>query len=384
LTILFLIRSLHVGGAERQLIGLAKELARRGERVGVATFYGGGILEGELKGTGIELIPLGKKGRWDVVPFLVRLVSLLRSRRPEVLYSFLPSENVVSALVKPFTRFAARVWGVRTAYFDFSGFDRVVRLAYWLEAKLSRSADLVISNSQAGVDHAVAKGFPGDRLAVVANGIDTARFRPDQPARERIRAEFGLGAEHFVVGTLGRLDPIKDMPTFLEAAAIIAEERPSARFLCVGEGPLEAGLKALADKLGLGRRIVWAGSRGDPEACFNAMDVYCSSSIAEGLSNSIAEAMASNLPCVVTDVGDSANLVGDCGVIVPPGDPEGLARAVIARIDGGGGGGWQGERALIIENFSIERMGERTLALLRALPNRGRPEAVRSLGGGAA
>jgi len=364
LSILFLIRSLHVGGAERQLVALARELARRGQRVGIATFYAGGELEAELSGTGIELIPLGKKGRWDVAPFLIRLVSLLRSRRPKVLYSFLPSENIVSALIKPFTGFLTRVWGVQTAYADLSVFDRIGRLVYWLEAKLSGTADLVISNSQSGLDHAVAKGFPKDRMALVGNGIDTARFRPDAAAGKRIRDEYRLGAEHFVVGTLSRLDPLKDFPTFLKAAAAVSEACPSARFLCVGGGPLEAELKSAAVGLGLDDHVIWTGSRRDPEACLNAMDVFCSSSITEGLSNSIAEAMACGLPSVVTDVGDSASLVGDSGVVVPAADAEALAQALIAQVGRKEDGRGERARARIVANFSVERMGERTVSLL--------------------
>ncbi|HEX8572080.1 MAG TPA: glycosyltransferase [Allosphingosinicella sp.] len=366
MSILFLIRSLYVGGAERQLVVLARELVRRGHRVGVATFYVGGELEAELSGSGIELIPIGKTGRWDILPFLIRLVSMLRSRRPDVLYSFLPSENVVSAMVKPFTGFLTRVWGVQTAYADLSAFDRIGRLVYWLEAKLSGAADLVISNSQSGVDHAVAKGFPKDRTALVGNGIDTARFRPDPAAGERIRAELGLARDHFVIGTLSRLDPLKDFPTFLEAAAIVAAQCPQARFLCVGGGPLEAELRSAADRLGLGDRVVWAGSRNDPEACLNAMDSFCSSSITEGLSNSIAEAMACGLPCVVTDVGDSASLVGDSGVVVAPRVPKGLAQALIEQVGGAGQGRGERARARILENFSVERMGDRTIALLQS------------------
>lgn len=367
---MFLIRSLHVGGAERQLVLLARELERRGHRVAVATFYAGGAMESELSGTGIELIPIGKKGRWDMFPFLFRLVSLLRSRRPDILYSFLPSENVVSAAIKPFTPSLTRVWGVQTAYADLSAFDRVGRLVYDLEAKLSGAADLIISNSQAGVDHAVAKGFPKERMALVGNGIDTQRFRPDAEAGERIRAEHGFAKEHFVVGTLSRLDPLKDFPTFLEAAAKVAAQCPAVRFLCVGGGPLESELRTASDKLGLGDRLVWAGSRNDPEACLNAMDVFCSSSITEGLSNSIAEAMACGLPCVVTDVGDSARLVGDSGIVVAPRDPEGLAQALIGQIGRTGEGRGESARARILENFSLERMGERTVELLQSAGRR--------------
>ncbi len=125
---------------------------------------------------------------------------------------------------------------------------------------------------------------------------------------------------------------MKDHQTFLRAATIFARSRADARFVCVGGGP--AGylreLRALAEQLGLTDKVLWPGFVNDMSSAYNALDICCSSSYGEGTSNAIAEAMACGVPCVVTDVGDSALLVGETGILVEPKNPEALAAGLTA------------------------------------------------------
>ena len=134
-----------------------------------------------------------------------------------------------------------------------------------------------------------------------------------------MRLEWGIAECEKLIGQVGRLDPMKDHSTFLKAAALLAHERKDVRFVCVGEGPTgyRDELYSLAKTLGLASRLIWAGSRRDMPAVYNAFDVAVSSSRwGEGLPNVIAEAMACGVPCVVTDVGDSAFVVDKLGVVV--------------------------------------------------------------------
>ena len=130
-TILFLVRSLDRGGAERQLIVLAKGLASRGHAVSVAVFYGGGVYENELAEAGIRVINLGKTGRWNILLFLNRLMRLLRKERPTVLHSYLGVPNILAAALKPLLPGTRIVWGVRASNVDLSHYDWLLRLAYW-------------------------------------------------------------------------------------------------------------------------------------------------------------------------------------------------------------------------------------------------------------
>lgn len=327
--VVFLARSLDHGGAERQLVALAKGLASRGHAVSVVTFYTGGAFANELSRSGIEPISLGKAGRWDVFPFLIRLYRTLREARPDVVHGYLSVPNLLSVLLQPFLPKTRIVWGVRASYMDLSRYDWLSRLAYCLESRLARRADLIIANSRAGADHAVANGWPGEKILVIPNGIDISYFQPDFQGRAKVRNEWGVADDEVLIGLVARLDPMKDHPTFLQAAARIARECPHARFACVGGGRLEdaARIQSMALELGLGDRLIMAGARNDMPAVFSAFDVASSSSYGEGFSNAIAEAMACGVTCVTTDVGDAAWIIGQTGTIVPPRDPLALADA---------------------------------------------------------
>lgn len=364
-TILFLARSLDRGGAERQLVVLAKGLARREHAVAVAVFFGGGAYEAELAGAGVRVIHLNKKGRWDVLPFLIRLARLLRKERPAVLHSYLGVPNILAAVLKPLAPGTRIVWGVRASNVDLSRYDWLSRFAYGLERRLAWLADRIIANSHAGKRHAVANGFPEAGIVVIPNGIDTDRFRPDPEGRRRVRAEWGLGDHEMLAGLVGRLDPMKDHPVFLEAASLIVKACRDVRFVCVGGGPADyaAVLRQRAAALGLTDRLIWVGARDDMPAVYSALDIASSSSLGEGFSNTIAEAMACGIPSVVTEVGDSARIVGEAGSVVPPGDPHALAAAIQHLID------LPAEerlargaacRARVVSEFGIERLIQRT------------------------
>lgn len=365
--IFLLVRALDIGGSERQLVHLAAGLHARGEQVAVGVFYKGGALEGELEELGVPIIDLAKSGRWEIGGFLKRLRATIAQMRPAAVYSFLGTANIVAAAIGPFAPPFRMVWSIRASFMDPASYDWVFRLNYRLECLLSRRADLIISNSRAGRDHAAAHGFPRERIEVVPNGIDTERFRPDGALRAAKRAEWGLAEDETAIGILARIDPIKDHPLFLRAAAIAARERPELRFLCIGEGhdDYAAGLKRLAGELGIAERVLWTGRSTDPVAALNALDISCSSSAGEAFSNAIAEAMACGLPCVVTDVGDSALMVSDTGRVVPPRDPAALAAAFLEEASAIGDGKGARARERIVANFSLDAMVDRTLALLR-------------------
>jgi len=366
ISILLLVRSLEAGGAERQLVELARGLRNRGRKVTVAAFYKNGPLLGELEKAGVPLIDLKKSGRWDLAGFLVRAARAVRETKPDVIYSFLGGANIIASLVRKFVPPARIVWSIRASNMDLGRYDWLHGVAYWVERGLSRTADLIISNSYAGRDFAVQQGFPSDRIHIVPNGIDTDRFRPDGDLRQRQRAAWGLSEEQVAVGVLARLDPMKGHGTFLEAAARLAENRPEMRFFVVGGGPEEDRLKRHAAKLGLGRRMRFIGPSNTPEGALNALDICCSpSEFGEGFSNSIAEAMACGVPCVVTDVGDSARIVADTGEVVPPSDPQALGEAILRLAGRLYDGRKLRARGRAADHFSVGTMVEHTLATLQ-------------------
>jgi glycosyltransferase involved in cell wall biosynthesis len=333
--IVFLIRAMTFGGAERQLVALARGLHARGHDVHVGVFYAGGPLEADLHAAGVPVTVLDKGGRWDVVGFLVRLARFLKQERPQVFHGYLGVSNSLGVLMRPFHG-ARVVWGSRASDLDGDRYDWMYRLDGKVERWLARFPDLIIANSNAGREHVVGRGFPKDRTIVIPNGIDTDYFRPDRRSRAEVRARLGVADEDLLVGRVGGVDPQKHYPAVLRAAVAIAKEHPTAGFLCVGTGPAgyERQLRDLGEDLGLSDRLIWAGPRDDMPAIYNALDVMVSSSAyGEGLPNVVAEAMACGVPCVVTDSGDSAWVVGDTGLVVDRGNPSALAAATIDLLD---------------------------------------------------
>lgn len=326
----FLIRSLEVGGAERQLVTLVKALYVNGLPCTVVTFYNNGLFANELQQFGVRIISLNKCGRWDLLPFLWRLYRILRSEKPMILHSYLTVANILTVFFKFFLSDMKVVWGVRASNMDYSYYDMLSRLTWWMECKLSRFADCIICNSRTGRDYAIEHGFHQEKMYVIFNGIDTEKFKLDCTAREHIRSKWNVHPHEKLIGLVARLDPMKDHPTFLRAAALLMEQRSDIRFVCVGEGPADYKMQllSLASELGLQEKLIWAGTHSDMPSIYNAFDIACSSSFGEGFSNAIAEAMACGVPSIATDVGDSGLIVGNFGLIVPPHDVASLAVAI--------------------------------------------------------
>jgi len=375
--IVFLIRALTYGGAERQLTVLSKGLCERGHDVVIAMFYAGGPLEKELANTQVRVRSLKKRGRWDVFGFALRLIAAVRGERPDVIYGFLWDPNLLTIVLKPLFGKVKIVWGIRSSARDLPKETWLERLSIKLNCWLSRFPDAIIANSQVGCDDYVSQGFPRKKMVVIPNGVDTETFHPDREARVRLRHEWGINEQDHVIGVVGRLNPVKDHPNFLKSAAALAQERKDIRFVCVGDGPAEyrRTLQALADELGLKESLIWNTARQDMTAVYNALDVLVSSSDSEGLSNVIGEAMACGVPCVVTDVGDSAWVVGDTGEVVPSKDPVALKNAVQRLLHQTTYGPAQIRNA-IIDRLSVSKLitnTERTLSDLVTHPTNGKP-----------
>ena len=357
-------RKLDAGGAERQLVTIARELKKRGYDVHVVLFYHGGVFEPDLTRAGVSLHFLDKRGRWDLFGFLFRLVATLRRIHPDVIYSFLDLPNVLAGFVRKCVGSPRIAWSVRSAGMEMEHYDWLSRLVPWIEGALSKWADVVIANSFAGAAWAAQRGFPTARLQVVENGIDTVQFRPDPEGGRKLRTEWNIGGTEVLVGLVGRLDAMKDHANFLTACAKLATSRQNLRFVLVGSGSegKQNELRALVNRLGITERMIWAGPRQDMRAVYSALDLSCSSSIAEGFSNTIAESMSCGVPCVVTDVGDSARIVGGLGEVAPPSDAGAFRDAMermLTRIEGEPRIRIQ-VRERVIAEFSIDRMVTRT------------------------
>jgi glycosyltransferase involved in cell wall biosynthesis len=316
-----LTRRLVAGGAERQILLLAEGLADRGHACTLITFRGE---PGDPRPEGVRVIDLARGGLWDVFGFVHRLRAAIRASDAEFLYSFLPVANVLALLMGRLSPRLRVILGLRASDMELRRYGIALRFAAWCEARFARRASAVIANSAAGYRHALSRGLPASLTTVVRNGIDLNHFRRREG---NLRDEFGLSPDALIVGLVARADPMKDRDSFARALALLRDRQPDAIAFVAGD--VSDAERAHLEGLAGGMRICWAGWRDDMPAVYSTLDVLCLCSVwGEGTSNAIAEAMACGVPCVVTDVGDNAELVGDTGLVVPPADPQLLADAL--------------------------------------------------------
>ena len=357
----FLIRRLERGGAERQLIALARALNKDKFEVTIITFYGGGgFFDEVMTDAGISVTNLEKNGPWDLIRFFVRLVRTVRQLKPHIIHGYLAVANELSVIAGRACG-ARVVWGLRSG--DAAVHQSLIdRCLFRAGALLSPRADRIIANSEFGRCFHASRGYRADRIAVIPNGVDTVRFTILPCEREDVRAEWGIARGEILIGRVGRFDPLKDYPSFLRAAANVAAKRPNVKFVCIGDGTDCLPLRHLAEEVGIVDRVIWAGGRTDMAAVYNALDICVSTSISEGFPNSVAEPMACGTPCVVTDVGDSALLVGDTGIAVPAENPSAIADGIMRMIGDYPRYGRMRVRRRITENFSVDHLAARTEA----------------------
>ena len=199
----------------------------------------------------------------------------------------------------------------------------------WVQRRAWSAADKVLAVSTRLAERMSAEtGFPLPKIQTIRNGVDLARF--GRVSRFAAREVLGLPPGEPVIGTMGRLVPVKDQASLLEAVRLLNDQGLQPTVIIAGEGPLRSDLEAQATAAGLIDRVKFLGHRPDPEVVMAALDVFVLPSISEGLPNTVLEAMASGLPVVVTRVGGVDELLehGVTGFLVPPREPNALARTL--------------------------------------------------------
>lgn len=329
ITVVHLITDLNVGGAERQLVELVKHSDRQLFRHVVVSMLDFGPLGAEAATAGVEVRTLGMRPGTPSLGGLISLVKLLRQVRPHILQCWMYHANLLGFLAGKLARVSRIFWGIRCSDLDFSVYSFLMRCVVVVGAWLSPFADRIVFNSEAGQKVHADWGYDLRKSVLIPNGFDLQIFRPNSEAGPSLRRELGLGEDTVLVGLIARFDPMKDHRTLLEAASLVVEQQPNVHFILAGNGVVRQNreLSSLIDKNRLNGNVHLLGVRQDIARLNAALDVACLCSYGEGLSNAVGEAMACGVPCVVTDVGDSAHLVADTGRVVPPRNPEALATA---------------------------------------------------------
>jgi len=287
-----------------------------------------GQLGSRIKRHGIPVFSLGMSSGIPSLFSLIYLIRLLRKQKPHVLQTWLYHADLIGLMAGKLSKVPAIVWNIRCA--DLERKDHPFHL--WLTLKvLARTSALptaVVVNSMAGRLANERLGFRPKRWQLIPNGFELDVFRPSQEARSLIHKELGLNKDTPLVGLVARFDLMKDHRTFLIAAQHLHKARPDVHFVLAGKNVDSQNailMKQISD-LGLEKCVHLLGERIDIPFVTAALDVASCSSYSEGFPNVIGEAMACCVPCVATDVGDCAKIIGDTGVLVPPRNPAAMAK----------------------------------------------------------
>ncbi|NUW36465.1 glycosyltransferase [Nonomuraea sp. SMC257] len=359
-----LIGQLGLGGAEKQVSLLARELHSRNIAVDVLLLSKGGPHEATLRAAGIHVhhlgftrTPSGSIADPRNVRAFARLVLLLRRLRPDVLHAYLLHSYLIGAPAALLARVPVMVAGRR----GLSDIKRKQGRLFSVGSAMTAITDHVVANAAAVAEDArTVEGIPPHKLSVIYNGLSDAALEVVEPATVDTRLP--------VVVCLARLRPEKGHDCLLDAAALLAREGRRCTWLLVGDGPETERLQARAHALDVDVRF-W-GAVTDPRPLLARADVVVLPSVSEGLSNAIMEAMVQRRPIVATAVGGTPELLGDDrGVLIPHSDPAALARAVAGLLDDPGHAARLGAeaRAWVLKNLDATTMVEEHLALYRGL-----------------
>lgn len=327
LKIVHLITDLNVGGAEISLYRLLTGMDRAQYENQVISLTPIGSIGEKLLTSGIRVRSLNmQSGRPSPRGFL-QLSDWLRHERPDVLQTWLYHADLLGLLAAKTARIQKVVWNLRSSYHDLSQYRRLTGIVLKLCTWLSGWPQAVVTNSRSGQEFHTHLGYHPRRWVWIPNGIDIQTFKPDPDMRSALRRELDLPPESFLIGLVARFDPMKDHVTFLQAAGLLSPAWANVHYVLVGEGvdPSNPSLVDQVQNEHLAGRVHLLGRRMDIPRLMAGMDIVSSSSYGEGFPNTIAEGMACAVPCVVTDVGDAAFLVGDTGIVVPPKNPPALA-----------------------------------------------------------
>lgn len=251
-----------------------------------------------------------------------------------------------------------------------TGFLKGARLRF-ASRLLNHRYDRILAPSTAVLDAvAASEHAPRDRMLCIPNGVDTARFRPDALACQRLRAQLGLPRDALLIGCVADLFAVKRHVDLIDAFALVRGEFPRARLLLVGEGPTRGAIESRALERRLDGYVHMLGSRKDVDTFLPALDLFVLASETEGLSNAILEAQACGLPVAATHVGGNPDLVDDeCGVLVPARDPDAMAEAIRALLRDPDLRGRMGAaaRAAVVRDRSLDGMTQTYASLYREL-----------------
>ncbi len=326
-----MIVGLNTGGAEAMLKRLIESSMAQGDfEHAVLSLTDIGTIGLQLREAGVDVQALGMHHASQAPWFLWRLVRLIRASRPTIVQTWMYHADLLGGVAARLAGCRNVIWGIRTISLATGATSPTACVRAICAALSSFLPRLVVCVASRARDAHIAIGYDPRRMVVVPNGFDMDKLVATPAQSAAVRAACGWDASLLIVGCVGRFHTDKDQRNFVLAAAMLAQRLENVRFLMVGRGvdTSNSELRQWIKRTGFEQLFALLGERGDVPSCLAAMDIYCLPSRTEGCPNVVGEAMAMGVPCVVTDVGDAAMLVGQSGVIVPKEDAGALARGM--------------------------------------------------------
>ena len=330
--ILHIIVSLNVGGAEnvlKRLIEYDPDHIPNTVIVSLSTLGAIGI---NLRGQGVlvhalKMLPSGL----NILPVLWRLVNLIRELQPDIIQTWMYHADLIGGIAAYLTGHKNVIWGIRRTSVSFNDTKKTIYilkicalLSHWLPKK-------IICVANAAKEAHINLGYDATKMVVIPNGFNFNQYKFDNEQRVKLRNAFLTKDNDLIIGCVGRFHPDKGQDNFVKAAALVTRNYPTVKFLLVGRDCdiNNINLTHLISTYNLNHRFILLGERNDISRCLSAMDIYCMPSRTEGFPNSLGEAMSISLPCVATNVGDTAILTGNTAILVTPNDVSSLAQGLL-------------------------------------------------------
>lgn len=332
ISVCLIITGLSTGGAEMMLFKLLQNLDRSRFRVAVISLTTKGDIGRRIEGLGVPVFSLNMSRGVPNPLSVLQLSRLLREIKPDLVHTWMYHADMLGGMIARLSGVNHVIWCIRHSNLSKKENKRstlwVVKICAFLSHVLP--VYILTCSSRAADVHAKI-GYAEDKLHVIPNGFDLNHFVPNVSARASVRAELGLSTDVPLVGLVARFDSQKNHIGFIDAASLVHAELPHVHFVLAGTG-VDSTNSLLSNAIaarGLQANVHMLGRRDDVPRLMASLDVLASPSHGEAFPNVLGEAMACGVPCVVTDVGDSAEIVGSTGRVVAPGDMAGLAEGLL-------------------------------------------------------
>jgi len=329
--VMHVITGLDIGGAEMMLYKLLAAHLHEPEDVLVVSLGDAGGLGDKIRELGITVDCLGIRPNLSAPIALLAFRRIARSFRPDIIQGWMHHGNLAALLAGYCVTGQQRVlWNIRQSLYRLADEKQLTRGVIRGSALLSTRADTIIYNSKLSKIQHEQFGFSPQRGKLIPNGFDMKHFAPSVETRLAVRYELGIPLDAPVVGHIARFHPMKDHALFLRAAVYLYRRNPKIHFLLCGNGVDHNNPEITRYLCDFPKeQMHLLGERYDIARLMQAMDVFCLSSVSESFPNVLGEAMACGVVCVTTDVGDSGDIVGEHGRVVPARNEAALSEAVV-------------------------------------------------------